>query len=244
MPERAGNAEPGCLFAGCFPCDGPDAWIAIVAQDGAAWSALCDLAGRPDLGCERDPWQSATTEHERAGLARALAAWTGARSPHECLAELQRRGIASGAVQDVRDLLLDPHLEARGFYQLVEHAPEQGSGRRAWPGVPAHLSATPGAVLRRAPMLGEHNGEIAVGLLGYTEVEYDRRVASGEMGTVPANAGTRPPAERTAERLALGPWSGRRIKEHDARLEERMKERFGAGFGRPAPATAKGTETA
>ena len=213
--------------------EGPDAWITLVAQDRTAWTVLCGLVGWPENG--RDPWQSPLSTDERVSLDEAITAWTRTRTPHACLMELQRRGIASGVVNDVRDLLLDPHLEARGFYQLVQHAPEQGSGGRAWPGVSARLSATPGAVLRHAPMLGEHNRALAMDLLGYAEVEYEQMTASGAMGTVPANAAVRPPAARTAERVALGPWAMRRIKEYDPDFEERLRARFGAGFGRPIP---------
>jgi crotonobetainyl-CoA:carnitine CoA-transferase CaiB-like acyl-CoA transferase len=261
VPVRAGNAESDYPFAGCYPCEGtggeapfrrgspqagfnrtgspiregPDAWITLVVQDRAAWSALGDLAGLPDPVRLRDPWQSPLSVDERVSLDEAITAWTRTRTPHMCLMELQRRGIASGVVNDVRDLLLDPHLEARGFYQLVQHAPAQGSGGRAWPGVSARLSATPGAVLRHAPMLGEHNRALALDLLGYAEAEYEQMAASGAMGTVPANAAVRPPAARTAERVSLGPWAMRRIKEYDPDFEERLRARFGLGFGRPIP---------
>jgi len=233
-PERAGNVEPGYPLAGCYPCAGSDAWVALVVQDPAAWAALCDVLADPCASSRRDPWSAPLTADERSAIDRSISAWTSTRSPSECMTELQRRGIAAGSVNSVRDLLLDPHLAERDFYQLVDHAPEQAAGRRAWPGVPARLSATPGAVTRPAPMLGQHNRELALGLLGYSEAEYEGLVQRGALGTTPASAPIRPPRETPEERLNLSPWAARRIKEYDAAFEDRLRERFGPEFGSAA----------
>ncbi|MGH2600056.1 MAG: CaiB/BaiF CoA transferase family protein [Dehalococcoidia bacterium] len=236
VPERTGNAEPGEAFSGCYPCAGPDAWIAIGVRDRAAWVALCDLIGRRDLATEFEPCSRTVSEEERTIIDHAIREWTAERPAESCLVEMQRRGIAAGVVNDIRDLLLDPQLAARDFFRLVEHDPEQAVGRRAWPGASARLAATPARSYRHAPMLGEHNCTVLRDLLGYREEEYDATATAGAVGAVPLAAGIRPPARPTAQRLEFGPWAHGRIKEYDADFEERMKRRFGHTFG-PNPAS-------
>jgi hypothetical protein len=145
--------------------------------------------------------------------------------------ELQQRGVAAGIVTDVRDLLLDPHLAVRGFFWLVDHHPAQGAGRRAWPGAPARLSATPGRLLRPAPMLGEHNQAVLCDLLGYSDDVYRAAAATGAIGTTPLSAGTRPATRPAAARLHADPWAAGRIKSHDSDVLPRLRERFGSGYG-------------
>jgi crotonobetainyl-CoA:carnitine CoA-transferase CaiB-like acyl-CoA transferase len=61
------------------------------------------------------------------------------------------------SVNTLQSLLHDPHLEAVGFWQMVEH-PSEGPMRL--PGLPATYSKTPGAIRRLPPRLGEHSEEI------------------------------------------------------------------------------------
>jgi crotonobetainyl-CoA:carnitine CoA-transferase CaiB-like acyl-CoA transferase len=60
-------------------------------------------------------------------------------------------------VNTLEALLRDPHLEAVGFWQTVEH-PSEGTMRL--PGIPATYGKTPGAIRRLPPRLGEHSEEI------------------------------------------------------------------------------------
>jgi crotonobetainyl-CoA:carnitine CoA-transferase CaiB-like acyl-CoA transferase len=61
------------------------------------------------------------------------------------------------SVNTLESLLHDPHLEAVGFWQTVDHPSE---GRMRLPGLPATYSRTPGAIRRLPPRLGEHSEEI------------------------------------------------------------------------------------
>ena len=56
------------------------------------------------------------------------------------------------------DLHDSPQLSARGFWTDVEH-PELGETIR-YPGTWANNSETPPVISRRAPLIGEHNGEV------------------------------------------------------------------------------------
>jgi crotonobetainyl-CoA:carnitine CoA-transferase CaiB-like acyl-CoA transferase len=80
-------------------------------------------------------------------------------------------------VNSLESLLNDPHLEATGFWQLVDHPTE---GKMRLPGVPAAFSKTPASIRRLPPRLGEHGVEI-LREAGFATGEIDALVAAGAM---------------------------------------------------------------
>ena len=94
---------------------------------------------------------------------QAIGRWTRARSPWNATRLLQSRGIIAAPVSDGRDLVEDPHLEARDFWAEMDHA---DVGLRRYPGIPIKLSETPATYRLPPPRFGEHNDEIYRGLLG------------------------------------------------------------------------------
>jgi len=76
----------------------------------------------------------------------------------EFFRDSQRRGIPVGVIYSPEETLADPHFVARGFPVQVEH-PELGRSI-TYPGAPYRFGRSPWRISRRAPRLGEHNGEI------------------------------------------------------------------------------------
>lgn len=72
-----------------------------------------------------------------------------------------------GSVRDVGEVLADPQLDAREMIERVDHI---AAGQLRVLGVPVKLSATPGAVRRAPPTLGQHT-EAVLRELGLTDQE-------------------------------------------------------------------------
>ena len=89
---------------------------------------------------------------------------------------LQAAGVISAPVSDGRDLVEDPHLNARGFWADLDHP---DAGRKRYPGNPIKLSETPLTYRFAAPCLGEHNDEVLRGLLGMADSEVAALRADG-----------------------------------------------------------------
>jgi CoA:oxalate CoA-transferase len=70
----------------------------------------------------------------------------------------------------------DPHLLSRNLFVEVEHPK---AGRIKVLNFPVKLSETPGRVFSAAPLLGQHNREILINLLGYTEEEVSQLEMEG-----------------------------------------------------------------
>ena len=91
-------------------------------------------------------------EGEVAGLSRRVA-----------MHRLQAAGAPVAAVQDIGEVLVDPHLTARGFLVADDHPV---SGPRIMAGVPWRMDGHRPA-LAHAPRLGEHADEVLASLGGY-----------------------------------------------------------------------------
>jgi len=76
----------------------------------------------------------------------------------------QKRGFTWGAVRTPEEVLDDPHLQDRDFWQQVEH-PDLGRSF-VYPGAAAIYHDSPWRISRRAPLIGEHNAEIYCEELG------------------------------------------------------------------------------
>jgi len=89
------------------------------------------------------------------------------RTSAEWIEILNKAGVPSGPIYNIKQVFEDPQIQHLGMAQPVRH-PERGEIRVQ--GLPAALSRTPGAIRRAAPRHGEHTDEI-LRELGYTPPE-------------------------------------------------------------------------
>jgi benzylsuccinate CoA-transferase BbsF subunit len=156
---------------GCYPCRGEDRWCVIAVENDEQWGALVEALDAPAWSTDAR-FAAMDGRHRHADeLDAHLAAWTGERTPEEVCARLRHAGVPCGPVYDTRDVVQDPHLNARGFLVRVQHP---GGGELMHGGPPAHLSETPAAIRRPAPTLGQHTAEVLMEVLGLSQAEVDR----------------------------------------------------------------------
>jgi Predicted acyl-CoA transferases/carnitine dehydratase len=155
--EPAGAALPGIAPSNAYPChDG--SYVLIAGNGDAIFQRLMHCIGRPDLA--EDP----SLAHNDGRVARveeidaAIAQWTRAQPDIEdMLARLREARVPSGRIYSVREIAQDPHYRARGAIAKVRAA----SGIEVeMPAVFPLLSANPGAIRDRAPLLGEHTDAV------------------------------------------------------------------------------------
>ena len=79
----------------------------------------------------------------------------------------QTRGVRLMPVNDARSVVDDIGLRARNYFVDVEH-PELNQVFK-YPGAPYRLSETPWKISHRAPLVGEHNLEIYIKELGFSD---------------------------------------------------------------------------
>lgn len=154
-PQPVGNGIPGMAPFGTVRVK--DGTIAIAAPHDPQFRQLCALIGMPQLA--EDPRfateESRWTHHEV--LREEIERFTTTRTKLE-LRELFGGKVPFSPIYNAQDIFADPHFAARNMLPEVE---QPGSARPAVvPGVPVKLSATPGGVRHRAPLLGEHTREV------------------------------------------------------------------------------------
>ncbi len=172
IAARRGNADLELCPHGVFPAAGEDQWVAVVAQDDAAWAALAGLVGRPDLA-GLDAGERLARHEELEGVVRA---WTSVRSPVEAEAACQAIGVAAHSVQNAVELLVDPQLVHQGHWRRVPHPVH---GETVVEGPRVELSRTPVGPSAAGPLLGGHVRSVLEDLLGYDPARVDELAASG-----------------------------------------------------------------
>jgi crotonobetainyl-CoA:carnitine CoA-transferase CaiB-like acyl-CoA transferase len=152
-----------------------DGYLAILPYTDKNWRDFFTIAGRKDLA--EDPRYATLGSRLKhiEFLYEELGRIAPTRTNAEWLAELDAHNIPAMIVNSLESLLSDPHLEATGFWQVVDHPTE---GRMRLPGVPATYSATPASIRRLPPRLGEHSVEI-LREAGLAPAEIDALLASG-----------------------------------------------------------------
>jgi crotonobetainyl-CoA:carnitine CoA-transferase CaiB-like acyl-CoA transferase len=172
---RAGNVSFGGSSSGVYPAT--DGYVAIAAgASDAVWRRFCEIIGRADL--PRDPRfaTAAARRDRRDEIAAIIQGWTGQRPRAEVVRVLASGGVPAAPVNNVAEMVADPQVKAREMFVELDH-PVYGPVRTT--GTPLKLSETPGQVRWLAPMPGEHNEEVFVGLLGHSREELARWQAEG-----------------------------------------------------------------
>ena len=152
-----------------------DGYLAILPYTDQNWRDFFTLTDRQDLLDDPRFKTLGTRLRHIEILYGEVGAVAVTRTNTEWLADLDRLNIPAMTVNSLESLLHDPHLEAVGFWQTVDHPTE---GRMRLPGLPASYGKTPGAIRRLPPRLGEHSAEV-LREIGLGEDEVAALLASG-----------------------------------------------------------------
>lgn len=153
-----GNRHPILCPFGMFACK--DGWVTIACPTDAFWKQLCELIGRPELGTDPAFGGNDGRQRQHDRVDEAIHAYTRPRTKRELTEALGGR-IPFGPVYDVRDIYADPHFAAHDMLPAVEQPGSATPVQVA--GIPVRMTGTPGAVRRRAPLLGEDTDAVLAG---------------------------------------------------------------------------------
>lgn len=105
----------------------------------------------------------------RTMVATAIGEFVQSRPSEEVYRRGQSLHLPWGLVRKPEENLDDPHWEERGFFWTGE-APGHPTPVR-YAGAPYLMNASPVRMRRRPPLLGEHNHDVYVGMLGVAQAE-------------------------------------------------------------------------
>jgi crotonobetainyl-CoA:carnitine CoA-transferase CaiB-like acyl-CoA transferase len=167
--ERIGNEDRIHVPSNVYPAAGNDQWLALSVTSDDQWAAFAQAIGRPDLAQDERYREASQRRSRREEIDAIVRTWTAERDAWEATRSLQDAGVPAGPVLNNRDLLLDPHLRARGFYEHVEHW--QPMGVRPLIGRPYVFRNTPLRIQKAAPRYGEDNSYVMRDLLHLDEAQ-------------------------------------------------------------------------
>ncbi len=187
IQSRLGNQHSSMAPHGCYPCLGDDRWIAIAVGDDNQWRALCRVLGQEAWAEDPRFSQGLTRWDNRLELDELVAVETKNWQAHRLMSELQAQGVAAGAVLDSKDLLFDPHLKEREFYEVVSHHSSTNIPPLPYASRPWKLTGTPAMPGRAAPLMGEHNKRVLGELLCQSDEQMAELERQGIIGYAPVN---------------------------------------------------------
>ena len=137
------------------------------------------MIGLREFGLDEAAWRERADE-----IDKLISDWTARRPVADAVDALRSAGVAAARVTAPADLLSDPQLLARGFWERIDH-PVAGSFLCT--GMPFTFAGTPRRWIRRVPpTYGQHTGEVLSGVLARSSRDLDELRASGVTSTRPA----------------------------------------------------------
>jgi crotonobetainyl-CoA:carnitine CoA-transferase CaiB-like acyl-CoA transferase len=134
-----------------------DRWISISGSMQSMAERLYATVGVPDM--TKDP-RFATNSARLANneeAERPIREFIARHDCAECLAIFEAAEVTAAPIYDIDQFVADPHVQER---QIVVDIPDEEIGSVTVHNVIPRLSATPGALRRPAPKLGQHTAEV------------------------------------------------------------------------------------
>jgi len=164
---RTGAILPFVAPSNTYPTSDGD-YVVIGANADTVFARFAKAIGHPEWAeSERYATHNARGENQEE-LDEMISAWTGEHPADEVLETMREASVPAGKLFTAKDMLEDPHYEARENVVTVED-PEMGPFPMQ--NVVPRLTETPGKVRWTGPALGQHNDEVFGELLKLSEEE-------------------------------------------------------------------------
>jgi len=167
VPPRLGTEHPGRVPSATFRCK--DAKYAHVTASDQHWAPLCTALGLEAWGL-KFPENSVRVE-KRDEIMPVLTEKISRLTRADLLKILDEADVPVGPVNDVAEILADPHVRARGLVGSFDY-PEVGEFKAL--ALPYKFLGWDNPAIGRPPELGEHTERILSELLGFSKDEISR----------------------------------------------------------------------
>jgi len=169
-----GSMNPHEAPMAAFRCK--DGYIIIATVGDEHWQRFCRAINRPDWAADPQYRTKRQRWERKYILQEEVEKITTQYTVKEVGEMMDRERVANSPILNIKEVVEDPHLNARGYFLEIEHPI---IGKAKIPGIPFKLSATPGKVERPSPLVGEHNEFILEKYLGINRAELQKLAAEG-----------------------------------------------------------------
>lgn len=176
--RREGTKLPTAAPSGIYPTrDGK--WISIGANADGLFVRFAQIIGHPEWVGDARLQDNVGRVAHAGELDRVITDWTASHELEEIRDQLWDGGIPAGPVYDIRDIVADPHYQARNAF--IEVASSLAAHPITMPSVVPRFSDTPGTVSWGGGRVGEHTGAVLREVLGMATEEIRRMCNAGVM---------------------------------------------------------------
>ncbi|MBA3030752.1 MAG: CoA transferase [Desulfobacteraceae bacterium] len=160
---------------GILPCK--DGYVVVVAPEEHQWKSFMKLIGDPAWAKEEWCKDRVTRSQHADEIGKRVLEWTMKHTKEEIFRKGQALSVPVAPINSPEDVVNSPQFNARKFFVETDH-PVMGPIPK-FPAGPYQLSATPWALDRPAPGLGEHNEMIFGKQLGYSREALEKLSLTG-----------------------------------------------------------------
>src|SRR5262249_11758109 len=145
-----------------------DGYIYLHARTNPLFPRLCEAMGQADLAKRPEYGDVPGRMKNIETIEKIVGEWVSKHTIEEAGATLTKACIPWGPVNTIADALRWRQIAAREMMLDVEHPI---LGMLKLPGIPVKLSASPGAVRKPPPLVGEDNDSVYREVIGLTGAE-------------------------------------------------------------------------
>ena len=153
--RRFGNGHPSIVPYTTYPA--ADGLIAVAVGNDGQFVRFAETVGHPEWARDSRFAKNPDRVTNREALDGLIAQALKREKSVTWIEKLRAAGVPCGPINSVAQALNDPHTLARGMVRTVKH-PKVGDLRMV--GIPFRFSATPEAIRRAPPLLGQHTEEV------------------------------------------------------------------------------------
>ena len=165
IPKRLGTAHR--LNAPYQAFRASDGYFTVGAANPKLWPIFAKLIGREELTEDARFKGVGDRVKNRPALEKEIEVATSKGTRAHWLARCEAAGIPAGPIYSIPEAQADPHAQARGMVQELQH-PQAGRVKAL--GNPVKLSRSPAALRSAAPLLGADTDAVLAGI-GYSVAE-------------------------------------------------------------------------
>ena len=163
--QRVGNDFPDAAPRSLYETrDGK--WLGLSATSQRTFESLAEAMGMSELLDRPEFTDNASRMDNRDELNKELSGWLRDKDLNDIMDQLIPAGGVVGPVYDAKQIMEDPHYQARDDIVEVD---DPDLGKTKLLGIVPKFSDTPGRVEHAGPSVGEHNNLIYGSWLGFSE---------------------------------------------------------------------------
>ena len=179
VPVQTGHDLPTSTLYGVFSAQ--DGHLVIAAQVDDAWKRFARLAGGEAWAADARLHSAAGRNEHRLEILPVARAWVARYTVADALVQLDAIDVPAARVQRIDEVLADPQIAARGMVIEQQHPV---LGMVELPNLPFRFSECDTTCRVPAPLLGQHNREVA-SMLGFSPAEIDAMARDGVLYSEP-----------------------------------------------------------